>query len=245
MIVNPVAKGWEIIYQSAHGMLAADLYLHLNGRPGPRLDVATLLAIAHHDDLQVLFEDDNYVTSVGAPKDFTLLSFKAGQRVEQLGHILQESYRKNTWTGLLISYHYNFLYVDKKVDEKMRRILDREKEKRKQLLTEMERKESELKQAYGLLRWCDRCSLILCRSQVPAMGRKLEINDGLGQPSFVFRNGEKTITIDPWCFTEEEFLVGTEVYPLEQLHFADDQELRKVLKDSRAEYRTWHFRRRK
>jgi hypothetical protein len=242
VIVNQTQKGWEIIFQSAHALLAAKIGSYLKEMLPSDYTVDTLLAIAHHDDLQVGVERGNYLTERGAPQDFSMLAINDDQRREQVEKILSESYKKSRWVGLLISRHYHFLYSREELNESFKKLIDQETRRRKAILKEMSLTGKELDQAYGYMRWCDRCSLILCQSRLPALERKLEVNDGLGDgPSYIFQREEGTIGITPWCFDREGFEVGVEVYELEQISYASNAKLEKDLETTVPTYKRWKF----
>ncbi len=123
----------------------------------------------------------------------------------------------------------------------MRKLLDDEKAVRRRVLRQLDLKVADLRHAYDTLHWCDRCSLILCGDEVPAMNRKLEIITTDAGVSYDIFCNDGLIGVDPWPFVNSEFSVGVDVYNLTQLEFADDAELNSALDECVPEYRTWQF----
>jgi len=58
MIVSYTAEGWEIITQSAHGLLVAQIAHHSRHNIRTERWVETWLAIADHDEAQELERDN-------------------------------------------------------------------------------------------------------------------------------------------------------------------------------------------
>jgi len=103
-----------------------------------------------------------------------------------------------------------------------------------------------VRQAYDLLHWCDRLSLILCRNELPEMGRAVEIYpDPLGTghraPHLVRQPaGPGTaVVITPWPFTAKELIITVESQELHQLQFHDDAELSAALHHSAINTLSW------
>jgi hypothetical protein len=93
------------------------------------------------------------------------------------------------------------------------------------------------------MQWCDRLSLILCRHELPEMGRALEISQGPdGQRYDVTRpNSDGPVVITPWPFVADRFTVGVEASILAQLQFKDDAELAAHLKQAPIETLRWEL----
>ena len=242
MLVRPHPTGWRITLHPAHGMLAASLFQQLERTLPQELLLPSLLAVAEHDDHQLDFAEGNYLTERGAPKDFALMEMKDGQRSLQAENLLREAYRKHTWTYLLIGKHYEFLYAGQEVDERLHGLLQAILTKRDELLKSRGWKLKSLEVAYGYLRFCDRLSLILCGDEVPTLGRKVEINDALGRPHYVCQDPQTGIlTVNPWPFAEERFVVRSESFVLEELVYASSEALGQALATAVAKERSWSF----
>ncbi|MCP9236139.1 DUF3891 family protein [Lewinella sp. JB7] len=243
MLVRPHPAGWRITLHPAHGLLAAELYTQLPVVVPADLSLPTLLAVAQHDDHQLNFADGDYLTERGAPKDFTLLEISEKQRSLQAESLMADARRKHGWTGLLIGRHYEFLYAGQPVDARLRKLLDRIKTRRKELLKSRGWTSELLETTYGRLRFCDRLSLILCGEELPTLGRDLEINDALGDPVFLHQDPESGVLgVRPWPFATEEFTVSVESYVVEKLSYRTSRELGEELSRTPAEVREWTLR---
>ena len=245
MIVNYTAAGWEIIYQQAHALLAAQLaYAWPPTLPADRW-VGLLAAITQHDDEQAAWHgrDGHYgLTAAGAPANFTQQAFS----LEQATGVLAAARFQGRWRSLLTSLHLSCLYEGlrgqkKEIDHFLDELRARQQHWRQAL--KLSKKEAD--QAYTLLHWTDRLSLILCRHEIPEMGRAVEIHAGpdgtmhtLAQPE-----ADGPVLIGPWPFQAPEIEVSVEVTLLGQLRFADDAELATALHAAPVETRRWVLRR--
>ena len=88
MIVNSTPAGWQIIYQQAHALLAAQLAWHWPTTLPPDRWVGLLAAIAQHDDEQAAWHGrgGHYgLTPAGAPANFTQKEFSLEQAAGRAG----------------------------------------------------------------------------------------------------------------------------------------------------------------
>lgn len=245
MIVTNVQTGWELVFQRSHGLLAGQIAEQFRTEHKPELWVETLEGILSHDDYKEPFDAHNYVTKLGAPMDFSLVDFDAEQRLRETERRIRESTRKHRWIGLLVSRHAEELYgSNEEIGAAMRQLLADQKTWRRTTLRHIKRRKAELEHAYQLLRWCDRCSLILVRGLVPAMQRKIEITHGLNDTRYdLWQREDETIGVEPWPFENDSFQVGVEVHLATQLAFQDDHDLIEHIGESDIIYRTWDFKR--
>ncbi len=247
MIVNYTAAGWEIIYQQAHALLAAQLaYAWPPTLLPPDRWVGLLAAIAQHDDEQAAWQGrgGHYgLTPAGAPANFTHQEFS----LEQAAGVLAAARFQGRWRSLLTSLHLSCLYENLRGQKaEIDGFLDELRTRQQQWRKELKLTKKEADQAYTLLHWCDRLSLILCRHEIPEMGRAVEIHRGpdgtvytLAQP-----DGESgPVVIRPWPFQAAEMEVSVEASMLAQLQFADDAELAAALRAAPIETRRWVLRR--
>jgi hypothetical protein len=238
MIVNMKADGWEIIYHRAHALLAAQIAAHWNQADSPLRIIDTIAAISHHDDLEKEWEED-MLTEAGAPKDFTLEKQKSS--VEKLNKHIEAALYRGRWVALLTSMHTCFLHQGNEPKE----IADFVKEQKR--LQQVWRKElgvsqKEADSSYQFMKWCDRLSLILCQQQIPDNNRKLEINDGPdGQKYYIAKSDEDSLTVTPWCFTEDKVKFYVETSHLSQVEFKDNTEIIEALKNAPRKYQEWIF----
>ncbi|MCJ8163875.1 DUF3891 family protein [Pontibacter sp. E15-1] len=237
MIVNAIPEGWEVIYQQAHGVLAAQLAHHLKPELQCLYWTETVIAIANHDNRQKARRGKDGLTPAGAPADFTLQP----TTLEQAQDLMQAVRFQSRWVALLTSMHMRYLYEplrgqQKKIDS----FLDEQAQLQQTCRQSLGIKRTEAEKAYAVMQWCDRLSLILCRNEVPTDARELEITTGPdGKAYFVKQLPNNDLSVSPWPFVPEQLQVQVEHRKLEQLQFKDDAELALALHQAKVGYKTW------
>lgn len=242
MIVKNTEKGWEIIYHYAHGLLAGQVAQQLKHSLRPKLWVETLTAIVEHDDHQLNFDEKNYLNAVGNPLDFTEDKLGVGEILERSTRVMNQASNKSGWIALLISMHINFLFGDlKEENASLKAFFDQQEKLRQRLRKRYGLSKKEASTYYEILRFCDRCSLILCENEIPDGERKLEINTGIADKPHFISNKSKKITVTPWCFEKDTFELNVEVHHLNKATFKDNMELKKELDEGEVELRVFEF----
>ncbi|CAN5163882.1 hypothetical protein BH23BAC1_BH23BAC1_51360 [soil metagenome] len=239
MIVNVSSEGWEIIYQRAHGLLAVQLAHNWQDNLRPKHWIETLAAITEHDDGQEPFRGHQHLTAAGAPKDFTFLEFS----LPQAKNVSETSRYKSRWVALLISKHMSFLYESKRgLDKELDIFLNLQIERQKKWLKELKVTTQQVEGAYNLLQWCDRCSLILCKNQIPEDEKALEVYIGPDQKNyFIKKKVNDAISVEPWPFQSDHFEVCVEYRILKKMVFDNDEELAQALDIATVELKIWKF----
>ena len=156
MIVNNTNKGWEIIFQRAHGLLAAEIAQYWQVGERPKKWMETLAAICEHDDSQQTWHDTHHLTEHGTPQDFTLQppDFTQAKRVTEAAKL------KSSWVALLISKHISRLYGEcSGINETWKAFLDEQARFRDEMLKISNINSEVLDKAYKLMYWCDRAAL--------------------------------------------------------------------------------------
>lgn len=239
MIVNTTSKGWEIIYQRAHGLLAVQFAHFWREDQRPERWIETLAAITEHDDGQESLHGSHHLTDAGAPKDFTFYEFD----LFQARKVTQTAEYKSRWVALLISKHTSYLYEplrgkSTEVDD----FLDLQIQQQNKLQKELKVSSKEIEQAYNLLKWCDRCSLILSKNQLPKDEKSLEIEKGPdGKNYMIYQKKDLSVSVNPWPFQENNFRVWVEVRELSDLKFKNDKELEKALRSASVKIKEWNL----
>lgn len=242
MIVNYVPEGWQIIYQQAHALLAAQL---LHQWPAPDLLppdqwVGLLAATAQHDNAQPHWTGHYGLTPAGAPAAFTMQPFS----LEQATGVLRAARFQGRWRSLLTSLHLSTLYEELRGQSKeLDGFLDEQRASQQQWRRELKLKKAEADRAYALLHWCDRLSLILCRHEIPEMGRALEIYRGPNGHRHQISRPDPAgpLRVGPWPFREPRFEVSVEATVLNQLQFGTDDELAAALRAAPITTLRWEF----
>lgn len=241
MIVNAAPEGWEIIFQRAHELLAMQIASYWQQKQRPHRWHELLSAITEHDNQQEAWKGKNHLTASGAPQDFSMKGFS----LSQARAVTEVSQYKSRYVSLLISMHTSYLYEplrgsDKATDQ----FLDDQLALQQRLLQSLHLSKAASEKAYNLLQWADRCSLILCKDQLPANERRLEVfKDTEGQTYFIWQRKDDSLGVDPWPFEEDKFEVWTERRLLSQLQFKNDEELAQALMAAKVEEKEWAFKR--
>lgn len=226
MIVNYTKEGWKIITQRMHGILAAQLASAWKISERPERWLETLLAIAEHDDAEVELDGHNLLSPTGGPLNFNMKEYDQAH-YDQLSLL---TITKNRYISLLISLHIEFLNRDvAKTNAQAKSFLKEQALLRKKWMKELGLKEKEVLSIYDLLEWCDACSLLLCQDLVQPEKRKLEISTGPDKKLYYLRQvGEQQLTVTPWPFESEKFIVRFETRLINQLQFKNSAEFRQA-----------------
>lgn len=238
MIVNAIPEGWEIIYQQAHGLLAAQLAFCLKPALQCPYWVETIVAIANHDNRQQTWHGRDGLTAAGAPADFTLLPTTLVQ-AKALMHAVRFQSR---WVALLTAMHMNYLYEGRQGKDAAA-FVQEQQDLQHSLRQHLGISKEAAAKAYAVMQWCDRLSLVLCRNELPAGERSLEIStapDGKGY--FVKQRPDESLHVEPWPFAQPQLEVQVEHRVLKQLQFKNDAELAEALHRAEVKYKKWLFR---
>ncbi|RDC64333.1 DUF3891 family protein [Adhaeribacter pallidiroseus] len=239
MIVNLVQEGWEIIYQQAHALLAAQIAFAWREADRPTRWVDTLAAIAQHDDGQRYWAGKHGLTTAGAPANFTMLPFS----LDQAHQVMEEARFQGQWRSLLTSMHLSFLYEELRgKDRSTDNFLDEQIQSQANWRKFLKITKKEAQKAYDLMQWCDRLSLILCRRELPEAERALEISIGPdGSRYDVWQLNSGVIQVAPWPFEFHNFSVSIEASYLAQLQFASEEELTAALRQAPIHTKHWEL----
>ena len=237
MIVNYTKKGWQVVTQRAHGILAAQFAAQWKISERPERWVETLLAIAEHDDAEVELDGHNLLTNSGGPLNFDMKEFDQSY-YEKLSLL---TITKNRYIALLISFHIEFLCRKAaEINPKAKSFLKEQEVLRQKWMRELNLKEKEVLKIYDLLEWCDAFSLLLCQDLVQPEKRKLEVSTGPNKKAyFVLQAGDQKLTVTPWPFEGEKFDVHFEWRMINQLQFASSAEFRKEFLKAEVKETTW------
>ncbi len=242
MIVRKINSGWEVIYQHAHGLLAGQIANQLKYNLRPDLWVETLTAVIEHDDNQLNFEEKSYLNEAGMPQDFTEVERSCEENLERAKRVIEIAERKSGWIALLISMHIDFLYGDLENNALFKPFLKVQKDLRLKLRKQYKINKATAQAYYELLRFCDRCSLILCKNELPALNRKLEINQSIkNKKYFIYLRDNGTVGVEPWIFEKKSFEVGVEKRNLDKASYKSNLELKEDLEEAEVIRIKWKF----
>ncbi|MDZ8187910.1 MAG: DUF3891 family protein [Nostoc sp. ChiSLP02] len=244
MIVNATPNGWEVIYHRAHALLAAQLAGQWRRKDAPARLYETLAAISHHDDLEKEWEEDN-LTEAGAPRDFTLMTTdeQLQEGVQKTANLAKNALYRGRWVALLISMHISRLNEPSRGQSpELDKVLDEQLENQKRWRKELGIEKDEVDAAYAFMQWCDRLSLILCKQELPADERFLEISKGPdGQRYDIMQRSDNLVVVEPWPFQNDKFTVNIEACELSQVKFESSSELIQALQQAPIKVLEWTF----
>lgn len=232
MIVNKLEKGWEIVQQPAHALLAMEICAHLDlSEFSAREKAGIMAALALHDDQESYYENGSYLSEEGAPLDFCFLPMDAEMRTKQAKRIVHAAFLKSSLVGALILKHYHHLYSGKKIEAEMKDALDNGNSKNQEHLKKHILTTDRIKKCYEVMCFCDRLSLTLCKDNTPTMGRLLEIGKVALFDKIIFlkRSANEIMSCIPWPFNEKSLSICVEVFTTSTLTFKSDKALKDFL----------------
>lgn len=241
MIVNQSKKGWHIVHQATHGLLAGKIAQQLAVDLRPTFWLETLTAIIEHDDHQLHFDEKQYLNDAGMPIDFIKNEVADEKVLERAKRIYNKAKLKSKLTALFVGMHLNFLYSAVELKE-MQTYLENIETEGKQIRSCYELSKEEVVHGYNLLQFCDRCSLILSKETIPTAGRSLEINTSIKDKTYFIRKTDSgNLAIEPWPFENDTFKIKSEILVVEQAKFKNNQDLKEALNTAETQLKEWTF----
>lgn len=238
MIVLQNQKGWKIITQRSHGLLAAMIAYQYNIDLPVEIMVPVLVAIAEHDDGVTETLAHQNLTDVGAPRNFTVDDGSNKTDLTQLLNLMEIGNSKSQLNGLLSSLHLKFLYDDdkRKTDQGLDDFLKNQEQYRITILKNLHIEKKFAARLYRFLEWSDAFSLLICLDKIQHRGRKMEISKSPnGDMNTVYYKPNKDICVAPWPFKIPSFKVFYEYKILEQLQFNTIESFNEACKAAKVE----------
>ncbi len=227
MIVLSNQKGWKIINQRSHGLLAAMIAYQYNIDLSNDILVPTLIAIAEHDDGVAETREDKNLTDAGAPRNFTVGDSAKKADIKQKLNVMEMASAKSQLNALLTSRHIDFIYsdTDEASDKKLKKFLKDQAINRSNILKNLNINKDFAQRLYRFVEWCDAFSLLICLDKIQPEGRRMEISESPdGDVNQTFYLEENVISVEPWPFKEDNFKVFYEYKIIEQLQFKNIEE---------------------
>lgn len=238
MIVSSHQKGWKIITQRSHGLLAAMIAYQYNIDLPVETMVPVLLAIAEHDDgVNETLAREN-LTEAGAPRSFVVKNGRSKTNIAPLLSLLEIANSKSQWNGLLTSLHIKFLYDGdhRKTDAALDSFLKDQEKYRATVFKDLNINKKFADRLDRFLEWCDAFSLLICMDKIQHEGRKMEISKNPdGELNTVHYKSNKNICVEQWPFKSPSFNVFYEYKILEQLQFDSIENFNEVYKAAQIE----------
>lgn len=233
MIVAPHYKGWKIIQQRSHGLLAAMLAYEFAIDLPNDIMVPTLIAIAEHDDGIAETEENKNLTDAGAPRHFLEEGGPKKTDLKQHFNVMESATSKSQLNSLLTSMHLDFIFSDKKKgeDKQLDAFLKELAINRKKTLKHLNIDQKYAERVYRFVEWCDAFSLLICMDKIQPEGRKMDVSEcPEGNITQTFYKDENTISVEPWAFKNDTFKIFYEYKIVEQLAFKSIEEFDTVCK---------------
>ena len=244
MIVIAHQKGWKIINQRSHGLLAAMLAYQYDIDLPNDIIVPAIIAIAEHDDGVEETTQERNLTEVGAPRHFMVDDGSNKTDLTQKVSVMEISSSKSQLNALLTSLHMKFLYSgsDTESDKELDVFLKDQEKLRKDILKNLDIDKKYAERLYRFVEWCDAFSLLICMDKIQPEGRKMEVSECPdGNMNQTYYKPNKDITVEPWVFKNDSFKVFYEYKILEQLKFDSVEEFNKVCKNTPVQREEFTF----
>lgn len=238
MIVLQNQKGWKIITQRAHGLLAAMIAYQYNIDLPAEIMVPVLVAIAEHDDGVTETMAHQNLTDAGAPRNFIVADGSTKTDLTPLHSLIEIGSSKSQLNGLMSSLHLNFLYGGnkRKTDKGLDHFLKNQEQYRTTILKNLHIDEQFAARLYKFLEWSDAFSLLICLDKIQHKGRRMEISKSPdGDMNTVHYKPNKDICVEPWPFRSNSFKVFYEYKIIEQLQFKSVENFNEAYKASKVE----------
>ena len=190
MIVLSNQKGWKIINQRSHALLAAMIAYQYNIDLSNDILVPTLIAIAEHDDGIAETREDKNLTDAGALRNFTVGDSARKADIKQKLNVMEMASAKSQLNALLTSLHIDFIYsdTDEASDKKLKKFLKDQAINRSNILKNLNINKDFAQRLYRFVEWCDAFSLLICLDRIQPEGRRMEISESPdGELNFLFR----------------------------------------------------------
>ncbi|MET0636795.1 MAG: DUF3891 family protein [Chitinophagaceae bacterium] len=237
MIVNYGEKGWEIITQRAHGIVAAQIGFHWKFSDRPRNWVEIILAIAEHDDAENELDGENLLTDAGGPLNYDMKTFN----LEHCRKLASLTVVKSRMIALLTSLHMEFLYAGAKGSKtSAKKFLAEQKKLRSKWMKELRISEAELLKIYNLLECCDALSLLICKGEFQDGQRSIEISTGPDNKTYQLKKvNDQTLTVHPWPFSVPSIDISFESRNMTNIQFSSSAQFRKLFMETAVTEKTW------
>ena len=238
MIVLSHQKGWKIITQRSHGLLAAMIAYQYNIDLPVEIMVPVIVAIAEHDDGVTETLAHRNLTDAGAPRNFTVADGNTKTDLTPLLSLIEIGNSKSQLNGLLSSLHLKFLYDGdkRKTDKGLDDFLKDQEQYRSTILKNLHIDKKFAARLYRFLEWSDAFSLLICLDKIQHEGRKMEISKSPdGDMNTVHYKPNKDICVEPWPFRSPSFKVFYEYKILEQLQFNSIESFNEACKAAKVE----------
>lgn len=242
MIVNHSNEGWEIITQTAHAYLAVQVAKQVASHYKSDFEVETLLATLYHETHDTDFNTESCISNMGTPLDFTESEATTAQTLSKIKKVTEKARLKSSLVFALIAQHFQTIHSEEAKNPKIKEVFAQFKNETKQILKNYHISTEQFKELSHTVLFADRLSLVLCKNEIPAENREIEINTSLNNATYFLKEDATQLTVRPWCFTADQFLCRVEYRLLTQASFKDEKDFYKHFQEAPVLIKKWNFR---
>ncbi|MGB5943350.1 MAG: DUF3891 family protein [Leeuwenhoekiella sp.] len=218
MIVKQTKSGLEIITQTGHAFLAAQIAAALQDKYHSTYGLEVLLATFNHEAINTDFNSGRVLSDIGVPLDFTESQETTEETIEKIKSMTQKALYKSRMIFAFMAQHMLTIHADKE-SRTFLEFADTLRKKINSHLKEVGLKKKEFVEIYQVLKFSDRLSLMLCQNELPTAGRTFEINTAMEGKTFSVIDNNGNSNVDPWPFQNSEVPLYYEYRLLDQLQF--------------------------
>ncbi|WP_028374771.1 DUF3891 family protein [Leeuwenhoekiella sp. MAR_2009_132] len=229
MIVSADINGTRIITQTHHAHIACYIGHQLKNKYKNAYFADVIAAIAFHETRETDFNYTRQLNDLGQPVSFDKPDVTEAQLGKKAEEILNGLKSRSLLVAALVCSHLKFLspqVFEAGLVSTINCDLDKQAMKAYNLKTDS------YNILYGIVRFCDRLSLMICQDELPDANRSYDINDALGDTIHNLCDKEGELIINPWPFQEDEVIINYEYHILKQRSFKNSQTFYKAFKES-------------
>lgn len=227
MICRRTDRGWDIITQRHHALLAAKLLADWRQERRPEPWSELINACSQHDHGWMESVSDALVDEHGQPLDFLHMPVEAAIAISRRS--LHNSELNSRWCALLVGAHVEYLSSFKD-DPTTSDFAKEVAATRREVMGQLALDEARLEELYELLRWADVFSLMLC-CEPSEFTASLELS-AQGQTFSATATGCDRWSLQPWPYRSRRLQLDYEVHELDRHTFANDEALREALREA-------------
>ena len=230
MIVAYDINETRVITQTHHAHIAGFIGNHLKSEYKSLFFSEVIAAIFYHETQETDFNYTRQLNDLGQPVSFDKPEITLEEQAEKTNKILDKLKTRSLLGAALVSTHLKFLspqVFTTGLVSKSNSNLDRKAMRLYKI------KKADYDYLYGIVRFCDRLSLMICQNELPDAQRSFEINNALGNKIHQLKDKNGRLIIDPWPFVGTELTIQYEYHKLKQRSFKNSETFYKAVDESR------------
>ncbi len=218
MVVKNTSDGWDIVTQTNHALLAAQIANELLPKYKEHFWLETCLSISSHETLETDFNSGEKINDLGMPIDFRQNESSKSDLYNKIESMVFKARNKSLIIAALVSKHLLFLH-QKDINKKKVENLCINTIKAAQKIHKINNDVFGL--MYGVLRFSDRLSLMIVTDELPDLNRKFDINNAFGE-NHIIKSMNDGYTVKPWPFANSKLDLYFEFRILKEAIFSSE-----------------------